>query len=124
MKPPICFQKGGRIRSLIPPAFLTLLIFFQLGNNRIFAGGVVTNCTEANLRAAMAGGGLVTFACDGTITLSKTITNSLSATLNGTGHQITISGGNAVRVFYVNTNVNFKLMNLVVADGRGANGAG
>ena len=32
--------------------------------------GVVTNCTEANLRAALAGGGTVTFACDGTILLS------------------------------------------------------
>ena len=31
-----------------------------------WAGGVVTNCTEADLRAAMAGGGVVTFACDGT----------------------------------------------------------
>src|ERR1035441_9158796 len=33
-----------------------------------WAGGVVTNCTEADLRAAMAGGGVGTFACDGTIT--------------------------------------------------------
>jgi hypothetical protein len=32
-----------------------------------WAGGVVTNCTEADVRAAMAGGGVVTFACDGTI---------------------------------------------------------
>ena len=38
-------------------------------------GIVVTNCTEAALRAAMAGGGTVTFACDGTITLASTITN-------------------------------------------------
>ena len=40
-----------------------------------WAGGVVTDCTEAELRGAMAGGGAVTFACDGTILLANTITN-------------------------------------------------
>src|ERR1019366_5673671 len=71
------------------------------------AGGVVTNCTESDLREAMAGGGVGTFACDGTITLASTITNNVDLTLDGGGHQVTISGGGAVRVFCVNTNVNF-----------------
>ena len=62
-----------------------------------WAGGVVTNCTEANLRGAMAGGGTVTFACDGTITLTNTITGDLDVTLDGTGHHVAISGGGAVR---------------------------
>src|SRR5512142_2721761 len=68
---------------------------------------VVTDCTEAALRAAMAGGGTVTFACDGTITLGSTITNAVDTVLDGSGHQVTISGSNACRVFYVNTNVSF-----------------
>ena len=82
-----------------------------------WAGGVVTNCTESALRAAISGGGVVTFACDGTITLSSTITNNLDVTLDGTGHQLTISGGSAVRVFSVNANISFTIVNLTIANG-------
>jgi hypothetical protein len=84
----------------------------------------VTNCTEANLRAAMAGGGTVTFACDGTITLANTISIPLDTVIDGSGHQITISGNNAVRVFYVATNVNFTVVNLTIANGQSTEGAG
>src|SRR5664279_3083729 len=63
-----------------------------------WAGGVVTNCTEADLRAAMAGGGAVTFACDGRILLANTITNVIDTTLDASGRQVTISGNHAVRV--------------------------
>jgi hypothetical protein len=80
-----------------------------------WAGGVVTNCTEADLRGAMAGGGTVTFACDGTITLANTITIESDTTLDGSGRQITISGNRAVRVFYVNGG--FTVVNLTIADG-------
>ena len=78
--------------------------------------GVVTNCTEANLRAALVGGGTVTFACDGTITLGSTITNDTDTVVDGTGHQVTISGGNAVRVFQVNTNVTFTLATITLTN--------
>src|ERR1017187_3593625 len=88
-----------------------------------WAGGVVTNCTEAALRAAMAGGGAVAFACDGTITLAGTITNNVDLTLDGSGHQVTISGGGAVRVFYVNPNVTFTVVNLTIADGTSRGGS-
>lgn len=90
----------------------------------VIAAGIVTTRTEASLRSAMAGGGTVTFACDGTFTLANTISNSLDTVLDGTGHQITISGSNTVRVFFVNTNVSFTLLNLTVANGRSTNGAG
>src|SRR5689334_19596743 len=86
-----------------------------------WAGGVVTNCTEGDLRAAMAGGGTVTFACDGTITLASTITNTLDTMLDATGHQITISGRDTVRVFYVQTNVTFSVNSLTIAHGRSTN---
>ena len=87
------------------------------------AGGVVTNCTEADLRAAMEGGGSVTFACDGTITLASTITIAADTTFDGSSHQITLSGGRAVRVFQVNTNASFTLVNLTVAEGMSAGGS-
>jgi len=70
----------------------------------VLGGGVVANPNEAELRAALAGGGTVTFACDGTITLATTITNEVNTTVDASGHQITISGSNTVRVFYVATN--------------------
>jgi hypothetical protein len=89
-----------------------------------WAGGVVTNCTEAALRTAMAGGGAVTFDCDGTITLANTITNASDTTLDGSGHQITISGNSACRVIFLNTNVNSTLLNLTIAEGRSDTGAG
>ena len=72
----------------------------------------------------MAGGGTVTFACDGTIMLANTITNALDAVLDGSGHQITISGNNACRVFSVATNVNFTIIGLTIANGRSDGGAG
>jgi hypothetical protein len=84
----------------------------------------VTTNTEAALRSALTGGGSVTFACEGTILLSSTITNSLDTALDATGHQITISGRDLVRVFYIRTNVTFSINNLIIAQGRSTNGAG
>jgi hypothetical protein len=72
----------------------------------------------------MAGGGTVTFACDGTIPLSDTIEIGTNTVLDGGGSQITISGGKAVRVFYVDTHVHFTLINLTIADGQCDYGAG
>jgi hypothetical protein len=88
-----------------------------------WAGGVVTNCTETALRAAMTGGGTVVFACDGTITLASTITNIDDTVLDGSGRQVTVSGGNAVRVFSIATNVNFAAINLTIADGKSLGGS-
>lgn len=88
------------------------------------AGGVVNSCTESALRAALVGGGTVSFACDGTIALASTITNPVDVVLDGRGHQVTISGNSAVRVFYVATNVNFTVVNLTIANGQSTDGAG
>jgi hypothetical protein len=87
-----------------------------------WAAGVVTSCTEASLRDAMAGGGTVTFACDGTITLASSISNSVNTILDATGHQITISGTNKVQVFCVNSNVTLSISNLTIAKGYARDG--
>jgi hypothetical protein len=84
---------------------------------------VVTTSSEAALRAALAGGGNISFACDGTIVLSSTITNDLDATLDATGHQVTISGNGAVRVFCVNPNVSFTAINWTISDGKSLGGS-
>lgn len=109
-------RKPSRVQpSLSLPYLASVILFLSAAIGR--SGGVVTQCTESNLRAAMAGGGLVTFACDGTIILTKTITNSVTTTLDGCGHQVTISGGNVVRVFHVATNITLTLIGLSVAHG-------
>ncbi len=125
MKPLKYFQWGEWISRII--SFAIALTTFMVGILLVepaWAGGVVTSCTEPDLRAAMTGGGTVTFACDGTITLGNTINNALDTILDASGHQITISGSNTVRVFYVNTNVTFTVVNLTIANGRSTNGAG
>ena len=85
---------------------------------------VVTNSTEAALRAAVAAGGTVTFASSGTITLSGTVEITRDTVLDGTGQDVTISGGNAVRVFYVDAQVNLTLIHLNISDGRSDSGGG
>ena len=86
-------------------------------------GATVTTCDEANLLAALSDS-TVNFACDGTITLSNTITITKDTVLDGTGHSVTVSGSNAVRVFQVNPGVSLTLNKLTIADGRSTNGAG
>ena len=125
MKPLKCAIWSGRFRSLTPPAIWPLVLagLFLLRESTAHAAGMVTICTEADLRTAMAGGGLVTFGCDGTITLGSTITNSWNTVLDGSGHQIRISGISVTRVFYNNTNVSFTLINLTIADGGSLGGS-
>lgn len=85
-------------------------------------GAVVTELTEAALREAIAGGGTVTFAVDGTIPLASTIVITGDVVLDATGHQVTISGGQSVGVFRVNPAVHFGAMNLAIANSRATNG--
>jgi fibronectin-binding autotransporter adhesin len=88
------------------------------------AGGVVNSADEASLRAALAGGGTVTFSVDGTIALSSPLIITNDTTIDGSGHSIIISGSSSVRVFQVNSGVLFTLLTLTVANGRTNVGAG
>jgi hypothetical protein len=103
---------------------MVLLLGLSLSPATSWADAIVSSPTEAALRSAMAGGGNITFAFDGTIALANTITNRTNTVLDGSGHQVTISGGNAVRVFYVPTNTSLTLSALAIADGWSEKGAG
>jgi hypothetical protein len=83
------------------------------------------SCNETTLRAAVSGGGTVTFDCDGKIPLSQTLQVTNDVVIDATGHQVTISGSNAVRVFAVSPGTKLTLINLTIADGRqrGTNGS-
>src|ERR1043166_1073610 len=82
------------------------------------AGGTVTTCDEASLRAALNGGGTVTCACDGTITLANTIVISSDTTIDASGRAVIISGNNAVRIFQINSGIRFAATNLSLIAGR------
>lgn len=89
-----------------------------------FASGTVGSgtpgsCTEAALDSALAGGGVVNFDCGAgahTITVTGTKVISSDTQING-GGLITISGGDAVRVFTVASEVEFTITGLTVSDG-------
>ena len=89
-----------------------------------FGAGVVTNATQADLLSAMAGGGTVNLAFNGTITLESAITVATNTLLMASNHNVTISGSNAVELFVVPQSVTFALSNLVLADGLAQGGYG
>src|SRR5581483_4239059 len=102
--------------------FIAFVISALAGSS--LGSGIVTNCNQADLRKALNGGGAVRFACNGTIALTNTLIISSDTALDGNSNTIIISGGSAVRLFQVATNVNFQLKSLTLADGRviGTNG--
>jgi hypothetical protein len=78
------------------------------------ASGLVSSCTEASLRAALFGGGVVTFSNDCAITISQLIVISQAeTTIDANGHNVTISGGNATALFDVSTNLTLRGLNLI-----------
>ena len=96
----------------------------------VVGSGTSDSCTEAALDACLPGRagftGAVTFDCGAspaTITITNTKTISADTTIDG-GSLITISGGNSVGIFVVNSGVNFTVQNLTVANGNGGGGGG
>ena len=85
----------------------------------------VTSLTDSALRTALTGGGTVLFGANGTVTLTNTLFITSNTVLDGNGYSVIISGGNAVLLFSVATNVTFRLNSLTLADARfvGTNGA-
>lgn len=114
-----------RSRLLLVVPAVAILVFVAASAH---AGGTVSTCNEASLLAALTGGGTVTFDCSGTIVLTNTITVGANTTIDGDGHEATISGNNAVQVFYVGSTVTLNLKGLTIADGNaipaGAPGGG
>ncbi len=77
----------------------------------------MTTATQADLQAALNGGGTVVFGTGGTITLTNTLTIAQDTVIDANGFAVTISGGNAVRLFEVNSNVAFSVNGLTLANG-------
>jgi hypothetical protein len=102
---------------------LALLVIFQMISPAPvhaagMVGGGVGPCDEAAFDAALAGGGTITFECGGptTITLTGTKVISADTQIDG-GGLITLSGGNVVRLFTVDSPATLSLSNITIANG-------
>ena len=85
----------------------------------------LASCTEAAFDTALAtvqgsGNGTITFNCGGAATInfssSKIIVNNATVTFDG-GNQITLSGVNTVRHFYVDTSATLTVKDITLANG-------
>lgn len=113
-------------------SLLLLLALLLLGSlappsaaaaEKVVGAGTATSCTEAALRAALVGGGTITFSCGGPATIPVTVLFEIAAdtTLDG-GGLITLDGGGATRLFYVNkwerrNGTVFELRGITLANG-------
>ena len=94
------------------------------------AGGAVTDCTEMGLHSALAGGGLITFNCGGvhapaTILLSSAANIITATTVDGSngGNLVTLDGQGGTRIFFVNTDAQLTLANLILTNGAAVDGS-
>lgn len=107
--------------------YLVLLLLMGVGVSKrplYAADAVVSICTEAAFNTALttvqnSGSGTITFNCGGPATIifttGKVISNA-DVTING-GSTITLSGGNLIRPFYVDSNGTLTLQNITVSNG-------
>ena len=84
----------------------------------VVGNGTPGSCTEAALNSALSGGGSVSFNCGGshTITLTSEKTISSSTTING-GGQISLSGGDAIRLSNLQNGASLTLQAITLRDG-------
>src|SRR5262245_51629501 len=85
---------------------------------------VLASCDEASLRTALAAGGIIQFACDGTITLEAELVVAKNTILDASGHDVALSGGRKTRVLQVNSGVELSLIQLTIKQGKSSRGAG
>ncbi|HZQ47792.1 MAG TPA: hypothetical protein VFC07_12310, partial [Verrucomicrobiae bacterium] len=81
------------------------------------ASGTVTNASLVALQSALAGGGPVILAYNGTIITPGILEISFDTMLFATTNGAVISGGNGTQVFYVDAGVNFTVTNLTITGG-------
>ncbi len=86
------------------------------------AEGVVSTLTEEALRSAVAGGGRVSFAASGTITLTSPLVIGANTTIGGAGFTVRLSGRGSNSVIHAGADLT--LLDLTLADGQAANGGG
>ena len=95
----------------------TSLVVSLTLTNPVGPTNVVNSPDQGSLQSAIALGGWVGIGFSGTLILTNTITITNNVVLDGTGGAAMISGGNAVRLFYVAPGASFVVTNLALANG-------
>src|SRR5439155_20526004 len=112
-------MNASRVLSHITIALLVALaLLAALWSQGAEAGGVVgPGCGDTSLRAAMAGGGSVTFNCGpaALIVVFSQLVITQSTTVDGGGAAITLYGDDGTRLFYVSSGVTLTLRNLTLS---------
>lgn len=135
MKSRLSLSHGAMARAGLALALAVAVCVLALGAHARLAHAqaslVVSDCTsDSQLQADVAqangdnAGDTITFSCSGTISLSQTLAITGSMTLDGSGQQVTLDGGNSVRVLLVNSGVTFTLNALTIAHGNGSSRVG
>ena len=86
------------------------------------AAGVVAQCNETAFKAALNGGGNVSFNCSGTITLTSEALITMDTVIDGASQNVVLSGNNSARILRLaSTSANprsLSVRNLTLSNGR------
>ncbi len=123
-------KHGERMKFKIIPA--VVFVWLAIGITPLSAATLtVTSLADlgaGSLREAIgaaASGDTIEFALTGTISLSSQITIDKQLTISGPGEtNLTISGGNSTRVFFLDNGADVVINDLSIADGRAVGGNG
>jgi len=108
---------------LLPIGLLfTFVIFLLVPFQSAHAAGVVSSCTETALNAALSGGGLVSFDCDGTIVTTSVKYISSDTVIDATGHNVILDGNATRNLFAINPGVSLTIRTLTIQNGRAGTG--
>src|SRR6185436_7893635 len=115
---------GIRIALRLATALSCFLVLALAPGAYNLMAAATSSCDQATLVLKVNQGGTVLFNCDGIITLTNTLVIATNTEINGTGHTITISGNNAVRLFQVKPGVQLTIRALTLSAGthQGTNG--
>lgn len=126
--------QSGRRPALGLTACLGAVILLLAGARGAFAAGVVTDCTQpgpgpGTLLSALKDGGLIAFACSGTIPIPEQIGINYDTVLDATGYHVELQGDGDNRLFDVGIpdsqgTVKFEIRHLVLTNGNGGDSGG
>ena len=112
-------------KPILHVGILISLLISLIGGALVFrsaraAADTVGTCNETTLTSTIASASpndTIIFSCDGTITLSNTITIGKNLTIDGTGHTVIINGDNNVQVMTLNGSSSLTLKDITIENG-------
>jgi hypothetical protein len=85
---------------------------------------IVTTCDQGHLASALARGGTVRFACDGTLALASTIAVTKPVVLDASDRSVAIDGGGAVGLFSLAGGASLGIVGLTLQNGSSSDAGG